>query len=369
MKLRHNLPISIAKLHLIDRGLLPLAGFLILFWSTSVVADESVQPPPLQPFDDINKPTAQVVSLEDLLSFLPDILATYGHNSTVTKTQLLAEMGTGLKLAMQQGRKFSETELRSVVRHLVDAYINLASMLDMAKRDGFTPSPQAADKELETLRTQLGEEKFKEMLLMQDLSVESLSARVSQRITIESWIDRLRKSIIVTPSDIKSVFQSSQQGKTPVTQARISHVFARVADPSNFAEKAKLFVNMNSVRNGLVDGERFADLIGANSDFESNGPAGDLGFLSQNTPVPGFTDGIPDEVFSLPVDEVSGVIESPVGFHIFKVTDRKIPTEEGIIDDKTRIKIETSIRQKSLHTLVKSMHESWKNENNLRILF
>ena len=85
------------------------------------------------------------------------------------------------------------------------------------------------------------------------------------------------------------------------------------------AVKEKLRADAEAIHKRLLNGEPF-DLLSAKY---SQGPAaaagGDIGYIERGMILP----EVEDVAFSLPLNQISGVIESPIGFHIIQVIDRR----------------------------------------------
>jgi peptidyl-prolyl cis-trans isomerase D len=66
-------------------------------------------------------------------------------------------------------------------------------------------------------------------------------------------------------------------------------------------------------------GKNFADLVKQYSDEQGAAQGGDLGWITRGQLMP----ALDAPVFALKKGDVSGIIESPLGYHIFKVDDVK----------------------------------------------
>ena len=173
--------------------------------------ESSLQPPALEPFEDLDKPTEQTTDIKDLLSFLPEVLATYGENSRLTKTELVDEMGMGLQIAAQQGKKFSDKELIKIITQLVDSMINLKFMTELASKDGFYPKIDKAKDEVSGLRSQYGKEGFESLLKMQGISEGRLQERLGRKIMIDDWIENsVSKSQKITLKAINKFYEKNK---------------------------------------------------------------------------------------------------------------------------------------------------------------
>lgn len=113
----------------------------------------------------------------------------------------------------------------------------------------------------------------------------------------------------------------------PAMEAHIRHLLVRVPLQEADAERAKKLADR--VRAEAAKGGDFGALVQRYSKYE--GPAsadGDLGFVSMGTLTPNIRAGLD----TVSIGGVSEVLTNPVGFNIFKVTDRK-PEREYQLDE------------------------------------
>lgn len=102
---------------------------------------------------------------------------------------------------------------------------------------------------------------------------------------------------------------------------RASHIMVRFESESPSPEDTlKAYKVIKAVQDSLRAGRDFGELAKHHSqDVQSAAAGGDLGFLKRRQAIQPF-----DEVaFSLPVGKVSGILRTPYGYHLIKVTDEK----------------------------------------------
>lgn len=113
----------------------------------------------------------------------------------------------------------------------------------------------------------------------------------------------------VTDQDVKSYYEEHKEEFAPVSQVRASHILLKAE------EEAK------KVLERLRRGEDFAQVATKTSiDTGSAKRGGDLGFISRGQTVCGFE----AEAFRLKLGEISKPVKTQFGYHIIKVTDKKM---------------------------------------------
>jgi parvulin-like peptidyl-prolyl isomerase len=102
---------------------------------------------------------------------------------------------------------------------------------------------------------------------------------------------------------------------------RASHILAAyqgsVPDSSVTRTREEALVLIESVRDSIEAGMAFADAATAFSDCPSKQAGGDLGPFSRNIMDPTFS----DSAFVLEPGEMSGIVETPFGFHLILRTE------------------------------------------------
>lgn len=195
----------------------------------------------------------------------------------------------------------------------------------------------------------------KEKLLKLFVEVEVLSAlarekALDKRADIVEQIMMLTKNFLanayikneiidkihVTESAVRAYYKTHQEEFKNPELLRARHIFIRI-DLNNAADedKDKAKLKIDGLMKRIKSGEDFAKLAGEFSDDpDSKTKGGDLGFFQRGRMSPEF-----DKVaFSLKPGEFSDVVETPFGYHIIRVEEKKDASIESF--DKVRDKIE-----------------------------
>ena len=127
------------------------------------------------------------------------------------------------------------------------------------------------------------------------------------------------QGVQVKEEDIASYYEQNKNRFGQPERRRASHIMIELpAGASEDARKAAHAKAEALAKQAAADPAQFAELARANSqDAGSAGKGGDLGWLA-----PGMLAGpLEKTVFGLAKDQVSGVVESPSGLHVVKVTE------------------------------------------------
>lgn len=122
-------------------------------------------------------------------------------------------------------------------------------------------------------------------------------------------------------------------------EVKASHILIKVAQDASETEKTQAKEKAQKILERLKNNEDFASIASAESDDPgSKTKGGDLGYFSEGMMVEEFSKA----AFALKTGELSGIVESPFGFHIIKVTDQK-PKMEKKLEDVSKEIAETLI--------------------------
>ncbi|MGA3207982.1 MAG: peptidylprolyl isomerase [Syntrophales bacterium] len=177
----------------------------------------------------------------------------------------------------------------------------------------------------DTINDLLSRRKMKMEDLINELAKENSSIE-AHRKEVKAHLLRMRllrreikSKIAVTDEEIGEYYRKNREayeGKEAVQIKQILVLFPKGADVKT---KAKLREEMDAIHKRLLNGEPF-DLLAAQFSREpAAATVGDLGFFEKGSMLP----AVESVAFSLKKDEISKVIESPVGLHIIQAVDRR----------------------------------------------
>lgn len=162
--------------------------------------------------------------------------------------------------------------------------------------------------------------------------VPSLAAQPAQTLGRGELTDPIR-----SPSGFHLIQVSDIKGDTPkpITQTNARHILIRTSEVvSNEDAKRRL----EQLRLRIVGGDDFATLARSHSDDTGSAlNGGDLGWVSPGDTVPAFE----REMDALSPGETSQPFESPFGWHIIQVTERR---DQDTADELLRLRAKEALR-------------------------
>lgn len=142
--------------------------------------------------------------------------------------------------------------------------------------------------------------------------------------------NQLASSAEVSPEEVREYYEANTPQFEIPAKAKASHILVRPdpEHPDQEAARAEARQKAEDILRRLDAGEDFSELARQYSDDPgSSGKGGDLGWFSRGVMVKQFEDA----AFGLEKGRTSGLVETPFGFHIIKVVDKK-PAEVAPLD-------------------------------------
>jgi parvulin-like peptidyl-prolyl isomerase len=129
----------------------------------------------------------------------------------------------------------------------------------------------------------------------------------------------------ISDEELLALYEREQPG----TEIRARHILLRIAPDATPAQRESLLAEARDLHAQAVGGANFAKLAEEKSqDPGSAKQGGDLGFFGRGQMVAPFDEA----AFALKVGEISDVVETPFGYHIIKLEERRGPTLAEIKD-------------------------------------
>lgn len=165
-----------------------------------------------------------------------------------------------------------------------------------------------------------------EVELQVEIELEGLlQARVEQLLAVPR--------IAVTPEEARSHYDKNPELFGHQGRVRLRHIYRRVDRDAADTERQAARREMERLRRRILDGASFEDLARERSDSETAVHGGLIGVLDRGV----LEEPLDSLVWSLEEGEVSRVVPTPVGFHIFRLDTRIPPNRTAYEEAEQRI--------------------------------
>jgi len=192
----------------------------------------------------------------------------------------------------------------TVLQELVDRQL----LLQDARAKHISVSPEAVQAAVARLKAEYQEGRFQEALSQGRLSEAAFESNTAARLTVEKLVDEVvYQRVAVTEEELQGYLDAHAQEFQEPEQVHAAQIVVKELEDAQ------------RLRDELHRGAKFGDLARAHSLSADARLGGDLGWFPRGVMPPEF-DAV---AFSLQPGQISDVVTSEYGFHLFKVLERK----------------------------------------------
>ena len=197
---------------------------------------------------------------------------------------------------------------------------------------------------------------FLKNLAKEGSSIETVKKEIKSQIIRMRLLKReVKDRIIVTDEEIGEYYNKHRQEYEGKESVRMKQILLLL--PSGADETVKINMKKEALRlhELLMKGESFDLLASKYSQGAAAAQGGDVGFIERGTIIP----EVETIAFRLPLEQVSEVIESSMGFHIIKVVDKKGAGLKpiAIVREEIKAKIEDEKLDKKFEEWISSVRD------------
>lgn len=153
----------------------------------------------------------------------------------------------------------------------------------------------------------------------------------------------------ITGQMVKEYYEKNKDKYFKPEEFRASHILVKVDPAASAEDKAKLKARAEALLKKIKDGADFGEVAAENSDDMSRIKGGDIGYFHAGRIVPEFE----AVILTMKVGEISGIVETIYGYHIIKLTEKKVPHQMQFDEVKEKIKADLTEREQ------KRLFEQW----------
>ncbi len=265
-----------------------------------------------------NRADAQLTKGEPL----DKIVAVVG-NEIILKSDIMGQIA----LMAQQNPQVNPND-PAVYKQLLDALVNEKLLVTKAIEDSVVVSEDQIEGRweafLQTLMHQFGSEERIEQVYKKSLNRLKYELRddIRNKLLSSNLVQQKIANITITPKEINDFYVNYRDSlpKVPET-VEVYHITKYIQ--ANTQEKKRIYELARSVRDSILRGGDFGDFAKRYSGDESTAPHnGELGWIEKGKFIPEFENA----AFALQNNEISLPVETPFGFHLIQILDKKAET-------------------------------------------
>lgn len=244
------------------------------------------------------------------------------------------------------GKPLTCNQVASVRTDVLESMVRQEILYQESRKSGIKPDENAIDKEVKGLKQQFpNEAEYKNELRRRNISEEILHSRMEKNSSVQQYIERqFGAKTTVTDNDIVAYYEGHLDLFKQPLQVRVSHILIQMDPQMEAGRKQEARKKAEQILKDLKTGRDFAAIARERSDGPTRTNGGDLGYIRMGQ----LEKQLDGAVFSLKPGEISDVVETDYGFHIFKVVDRKPETVLAYDSVKERVR-QYLVQEKAKH--------------------
>ena len=268
-------------------------------------------------------PVVAKQSIDELLAFVPEVVATRKGETALTKDKFIQQIKPQISGAIEAGLEISPEMMQAFAYEAANQLVMHDVILEAALAAGCKADEAAAKDYLEKMKAEADKEQpglFAQQLMAAGMTEDLLLSRICESQIFESFqeqiLAKVEKPADVTEEEAKQFYDENiEQMRTP-TLLSAAHILVQFPSQSpSEDEKAAALKTAQEIRASLADdGSNFAEIAAEKSDCPSKQDGGDLGQFPQGRMVVEFEEAL----LKLKEGEISDPVETIFGYHIIK---------------------------------------------------
>jgi len=258
---------------------------------------------------------------------------------------------------VQQLKNIDAVQLTEIFKDNASALAEKKLMLVAAKKAKIEVAETEIDSILELQYAQVGgKEIFLNYLSNANINFKALRDDIRDNLAINHFIENtLKDSVNVTEDDIQKYYTDVEKTAT------VRHILMLTQGKSP-EEKVAIQAKMQEVLDKARKGENFEALA---KKYSEDPGSKDNGGLYKDFGRGDMVKAFEDASFNLPIGSISDLVETPYGYHIIKVIDRK---KEARPLDTVRAEIEMQIQSSRQNDLLTKLLDKLKADNEYKVV-
>jgi peptidyl-prolyl cis-trans isomerase C/foldase protein PrsA len=270
----------------------------------------------------------------------PNAIATV-NGEVVNRADFEAELSRELQ-GMEGAAPHSPEQVEPYKQALLETMVERAVLLQAAKAAQVTVAQDEVDRRVLALASEYPAESFEAALAQGQTTRTELERKTKEQLVIEKLFEtQVYARVAVTEDDIRRYFDEHVAEFSEPEQVRASQIVVKGLDDAK------------KLQQQLWAGKKFPDLARRYSLGPEAKVGGDLGFFPRGVMPPQFD----EVVFKLPVGQVSDVVSTDYGFHLFKVMEKKPAHKRELNEVRAEIekRMLAELREKAQKEYVKGL--------------
>jgi peptidyl-prolyl cis-trans isomerase C len=213
----------------------------------------------------------------------------------------------------------SPAAFKTMKREALDELVDRELLWQEAERRKRVTPQKEVDAAMARFRAQVPDPARRRLQLERSgFTEQTYTEYVKHELSIRRLVDLdLAPKVKVTAAEVHASYEADLDRYTQPAEVRARHVLVKVATEASPEQKAEARRRIDAVLAEAKAGADFGALARRSSDDETASAGGELGWFPRGRMVPAFE----AVAFSLKPGQLSGVVETPFGYHVIQVEE------------------------------------------------
>jgi len=233
---------------------------------------------------------------------------------------------------------------QTVMKMLAEAQDKLLSQLiedrlvyQEARNKQLDISETEIEREMAAFRQRFGSDaKLEEALRLENISIKDLQDKVKKQALVRKLHEiEVRSKVVVSPREVEEYFAAHQTEFSAPEQIRITSLTIKKSDESRAKgiadEDAQ--TRLKALQERAKNGEDFDKLIEESSEDKHADRGGKGNWILRGQMIP----AVDEIIFATAEGQMTDVIETPIGYHLFKVVEKQLPIQKTFEQSRDQI--------------------------------
>ncbi|MFQ5951969.1 MAG: peptidylprolyl isomerase [Candidatus Omnitrophota bacterium] len=209
--------------------------------------------------------------------------------------------------------------LEEAEKQLLEQMINTKLIISLAKEEKIEVDEAQLNTKLERIKSYyVSEDEFLHALSAKGTNLTEFEREMREQMLGQGLVDKeVASKIVITPADTRDLYEKNKHQLKHPTRAKVRGIMVRKTDETGKSARGKI----KGIASDLKKGRKFEKLALEKSEGPYAGEGGDMGYVAPGQMLP----KIDEVIFSMKKGEVSDIVETDIGYHLFKIED----IEEG----------------------------------------
>jgi len=262
--------------------------------------------------------------------------------SHITSDKLKTDMefiSAGIEMPLQQDKKIRDQVIEQCINHYL--------IVEYGKENNISISEKELQDALGDAKRAYSDDAFDEALLREYIDIEQWKNRLREQLLKKKIIETVTNRI-ASPNyeDIKQYFDTHQDAFTSPKMIEFRQIVTRTkGEAGNLLKK-------------LQNGEQMSELARKYSVAPEAENGGNVGWVAKGH----LNDSMEKVLFSMEKGQISDVIETPYGYHIFEVLSVRAAGQKKLPDviDEIETTLLLEKREAFLHKWLQDLHQTFE---------